>query len=193
MNTANSSSRRKHETAGKGKVKKNNPFCAIHNLFGSKLPDKSAFLYNVAHLPFGHPYTRWYGHVIKKEDSSLWKLAPEFGITGRRPRGRPRKKWNEDELAQVQDLSCGVPPYCVQHCFHCVHCSFDKSVSIVYLRHLTWERKKECGILPFAVLNAFNRKQATYQSKTIRQDAKIGQYRQTESDAKSTAEHEANG
>ncbi|EYC13548.1 hypothetical protein Y032_0043g779 [Ancylostoma ceylanicum] len=36
---------------------------------------------------------RWYGHVLRSEDSSVAKSAVNTTVEGRRPRGRPKTRW----------------------------------------------------------------------------------------------------
>jgi len=38
---------------------------------------------------------RWYGHVLRKEDSDCVKKCMEYEVEGARPRGRPKKTWTE--------------------------------------------------------------------------------------------------
>jgi len=38
---------------------------------------------------------RWYGHVLRKEDSNWVKKCMEYEVEGVRPRGRPKKTWRE--------------------------------------------------------------------------------------------------
>jgi hypothetical protein len=36
---------------------------------------------------------RWYGHVLRSEEESVAKTALNFSPPGKRPRGRPKKRW----------------------------------------------------------------------------------------------------
>jgi len=36
---------------------------------------------------------RWYGHVLRKEDTDWVKM--EYEVEGSRPRGRPKRTWKE--------------------------------------------------------------------------------------------------
>ena len=38
---------------------------------------------------------RWFGHVARREATHWLQRALNFPVTGRRPRGRPRKTWRE--------------------------------------------------------------------------------------------------
>ena len=38
---------------------------------------------------------RWYGHVLRKEDTDWVKKCMEYEEEGSRPRGRPKRTWKE--------------------------------------------------------------------------------------------------
>ena len=38
---------------------------------------------------------RWYGHVLRKEDTDWIKKCMECEVEGSRPRGRPKRTWRE--------------------------------------------------------------------------------------------------
>ena len=38
---------------------------------------------------------RWYGHVLRKEDTDWMKKCMEYEVEGSRPRGRPKRTWKE--------------------------------------------------------------------------------------------------
>ena len=38
---------------------------------------------------------RWYGHVLRKEDTDWVKKCMEYEVEGSRPRGRPKRTWRE--------------------------------------------------------------------------------------------------
>jgi len=38
---------------------------------------------------------RWYGHVLRKEDTDWVKKRMEYEVEGSRPRGRPKRTWRE--------------------------------------------------------------------------------------------------
>ena len=38
---------------------------------------------------------RWYGHVLRKEDTDLVKKCMEYEVEGSRPRDRPKRTWKE--------------------------------------------------------------------------------------------------
>jgi len=38
---------------------------------------------------------RWYGHVLRKEDTDWVKKGMEYEVEGSRPSGRPKRTWRE--------------------------------------------------------------------------------------------------
>jgi len=38
---------------------------------------------------------RWYGHVLRKEDTDWVKKCMEYEVEGSNPRGRPKRTWKE--------------------------------------------------------------------------------------------------
>ena len=38
---------------------------------------------------------RWYGHVLRKQDTDWVKKCTEYEVEGSRPRGRPKRTWRE--------------------------------------------------------------------------------------------------
>ena len=38
---------------------------------------------------------RWYGHVVKKDDDCVLRVAPDLEVNGKRKRGRPKKNWKK--------------------------------------------------------------------------------------------------
>jgi len=38
---------------------------------------------------------RWYGHVLRKEDTDWVKKCMEYEVEGSRPRGRPKRTWKD--------------------------------------------------------------------------------------------------
>jgi len=38
---------------------------------------------------------RWYGHMLRKEDTDWVKKCMEYVVEGSRPRGRPKRTWRE--------------------------------------------------------------------------------------------------
>ena len=49
---------------------------------------------------------RWYGHVLRKEDTDWAKKCMEYEVEGSRPRGRPERTWKEvvQKDCQVRNL-----------------------------------------------------------------------------------------
>jgi len=50
---------------------------------------------------------RWYGHVLRKEDTDWVKKRMEYEAEGSRPRGRPKRTWREvvQKDCQARDLN----------------------------------------------------------------------------------------
>ena len=47
---------------------------------------------------------RWYGHVARAEEGRVLREIQEMEVAGRRPRGRPRKRWMDvvqEDLCQI--------------------------------------------------------------------------------------------
>ena len=47
---------------------------------------------------------RWYGHVLRRDDDSILRVALDLEVTGKRKRGRPKKTWKkqvEEETEKV--------------------------------------------------------------------------------------------
>ena len=40
-------------------------------------------------------WLRWYGHVLRKEDTDWVKKCMDYEVESSRPRGRPKRKWRE--------------------------------------------------------------------------------------------------
>jgi len=38
---------------------------------------------------------RWYGYVLRKEDTDWVKKCMQYRVEGTRPRGRPKRTWRE--------------------------------------------------------------------------------------------------
>jgi len=45
---------------------------------------------------------RWYGHVLRKEDTDWVKKYMEYEVEGYRPRGRPKRTWREIVQKRLQ-------------------------------------------------------------------------------------------
>ena len=48
--------------------------------------------------------TAWLGHVMRMDEKRIPKIILEWKPTGRRIRGRPRKRWVEDIEEDIQAL-----------------------------------------------------------------------------------------
>ncbi|XP_063594364.1 uncharacterized protein LOC134771351 [Penaeus indicus] len=51
---------------------------------------------------------RWYGHVKRREEGHPAKVAMESIVPGRRPRGRPKKRWRDNVKEDMSHF--GVRP-----------------------------------------------------------------------------------
>jgi len=49
---------------------------------------------------------RWYGHVLRKEDTDWVKKCMEYEVVGSRPRGRPKRTWKE--VVQKDCQACNL-------------------------------------------------------------------------------------
>ena len=38
---------------------------------------------------------RWYGHVLRRDDDSVLRVALDLEVSGKRKRGRPKKTWKK--------------------------------------------------------------------------------------------------
>jgi hypothetical protein len=48
---------------------------------------------------------RWYGHVVRSEEHSVVKTAMRLDVEGRRPRGRPKKRWMDRIKEDMQHVN----------------------------------------------------------------------------------------
>ena len=39
---------------------------------------------------------RWYGHVLRRDDDSVLRVALNLEVSGKRKRGRPKKIWSSE-------------------------------------------------------------------------------------------------
>jgi len=49
---------------------------------------------------------RWYGHVLRKEDSDWVKKCMEYEVEGSKPRGRRKRTWKE--VVQKHCQACNL-------------------------------------------------------------------------------------
>ena len=47
---------------------------------------------------------RWYGHVLRREDGHILRMALDFEVEGQRKKGRPKRTWKK----QVEEDSAKV-------------------------------------------------------------------------------------
>ena len=59
---------------------------------------------------------RWCGHVSRMNDSKLPKKVWKCTVTGTRPRGRPRKSW--DECIKDDLRACDIPTHRLPRLVH---------------------------------------------------------------------------
>ena len=44
---------------------------------------------------------RWYGHVLRRDDDSVLRIALDLEVSGKRKRGRPKKSWKRRQRKLV--------------------------------------------------------------------------------------------
>ena len=47
---------------------------------------------------------RWYGHVLRRDDDSVLRVALNLEVSGKRKRGRPRKIWKK-QVEETEKIS----------------------------------------------------------------------------------------
>ena len=47
---------------------------------------------------------RWYGHVRRREEEHITRLAMSVEVPGRRPRGRPKLRWTDKVKSDLREL-----------------------------------------------------------------------------------------
>ena len=50
---------------------------------------------------------RWYGHVLRRDDNSVLRVALNLEVSGKRKRGQPKKTWKkqvEEEIGLKEDV-----------------------------------------------------------------------------------------
>ena len=47
---------------------------------------------------------RWYGHVLRKDDGSVLRVALNLEVSGKRKRGRPKKTWKKPVEEETEKI-----------------------------------------------------------------------------------------
>ena len=47
---------------------------------------------------------RWYGHVLRRDDDSVLRVALNLEVSGKRKRERPRKTWNKQVEEETRKI-----------------------------------------------------------------------------------------
>ena len=47
---------------------------------------------------------RWYGHVLRRDDDSVLRVALNLEVTGKRKRGQPRKTWKKQVEEETEKI-----------------------------------------------------------------------------------------
>ena len=47
---------------------------------------------------------RWYGHVLRRDDDSVLRVALNLEVTGKRKRGRPKKTWKKQVEEETEKI-----------------------------------------------------------------------------------------
>ena len=48
---------------------------------------------------------RWYGHVLRRDDDSVLRVALDLEVSGKRKRGRPKKTWKKQVEEETEKIS----------------------------------------------------------------------------------------
>ena len=46
---------------------------------------------------------RWYGHVLKRDDDSVLRVALDLEVSEKKKRGRPKKTWNKQVVEEENE------------------------------------------------------------------------------------------
>ena len=52
---------------------------------------------------------RWYGHVLRRDDDSVLRVALNLEVSGKRKRGRPRKTWKKQVEEETEKIGLKKP------------------------------------------------------------------------------------
>ena len=47
---------------------------------------------------------RWYGHVLRRDDDSVLRVALNLEVSGKRKRGRPKKTWRKQVEEETEKI-----------------------------------------------------------------------------------------
>ena len=47
---------------------------------------------------------RWYGHVLRRDDDSVLRVALNLEVSGKRKRGRPKKTWKKQVKEETEKI-----------------------------------------------------------------------------------------
>ena len=47
---------------------------------------------------------RWYGHVLRRDDDSVLRVALNLKVSGKRKRGRPKKTWRKQVEEETEKI-----------------------------------------------------------------------------------------
>ena len=47
---------------------------------------------------------RWYGHVLRRDDNSVLRVALNLEVSGKRKRGRPKKTWRKQVEEETEKI-----------------------------------------------------------------------------------------
>ena len=47
---------------------------------------------------------RWYGHVLRRDDDSVLRVALDLEVNGNRKRGRPKKTWKKQVKEKTEKI-----------------------------------------------------------------------------------------
>ena len=48
---------------------------------------------------------RWYGHVLRRDDDSVLRVALDLEVSGKGKRGRPKKTWKKQVEEETEKIS----------------------------------------------------------------------------------------
>ena len=47
---------------------------------------------------------RWYRHVLRRDDKSVWRVALDLEESGKRKRGLPKKTWKKQVVEEMEKI-----------------------------------------------------------------------------------------